>query len=173
MVGNSEYNREVQEECPTITKLTEEYINALTNDIMEIREILENERRNLDNYTELVYQKLVTLASHLSVVAELGMISSDIQVVYNKFGHALCKVEQFRTALSLDRLQSNICHYNGSVSLHSRAKKIGYSAVVLKQGTESLNNILLEIRDVVRSKTIGCKITCRPQMPKTLECRRD
>ncbi|KAL3863365.1 hypothetical protein ACJMK2_005123 [Sinanodonta woodiana] len=173
MVGNSAYNQAVQGECRTITDLTEDYINAFTNDTVEIREILENERRNIDEYTALVYRKFVMLASYVSIVGELGMTRSDIHTAYSKFGHALCKLKKFRTDLGLGRPLSDMCQYSGYVSLHSRARKIGYSIFVLKQGADSLTNILLQIREVVLRETNGCQIRCIPELPKTLECRND
>ncbi|KAK3600859.1 hypothetical protein CHS0354_014226 [Potamilus streckersoni] len=167
--GSLEDSLAVQHGCPSIPYLMEVYINALTNDTVEIREILENEKDQIDKYTALVYGKFIVLASHLRVVESLGIVSPNIAVACNKFGHALCKMKQFRIALGMNTSLSDMCHYNPTIPFYSRAQKIGYSISVLKQGADSLSTILHEIREVTLRETRRC-VCDSARQNKTLIC---
>ncbi|KAL3863027.1 hypothetical protein ACJMK2_004809 [Sinanodonta woodiana] len=206
IADNLEDSLVIQDDCPSIPYLMELYINALTNDTVEIREILENERSRillrhisnpdfipmtihvlqapkinqlirdiipngnyLDQYTALLYGKFIVLASHLRLVESLGIVSPNTAVACSKFGHALCKIKQFRIALGMNTSLSDMCHYNPSMPLYSRAHKIDYSISVLKQGADSLTTILQEIREVTLRETNSC-VCDTSQQKKSLVC---
>ncbi|KAK3600856.1 hypothetical protein CHS0354_014222 [Potamilus streckersoni] len=124
----------------------------------------------LDEYTTLVYRNLTVLASHLQVVSELRNVGLYINLAYKKFSHALCKLDEFRKALSLRTSLSKMCNYSETISLFSNTEKIDYSISVLKYGVDSLTTILSTIREVVLRETQGCHIDCGPQRKRSLVC---